>query len=90
MDNPKFAYWQVDIDTVIEVFELAKSHGKKQGDNCQEEFEEVLKKKKDKFKLLGTGSKDLDLLTGDLREQGKKVFNLNEWERRQKKEENEN
>ena len=85
MNNPKHMLWDVDIDTIIEVFELAKKHGKKPGDSCQEEFDEVLKNKPNKFKALGTTDKDIDIITGNLREQGNKVFNLKEWERQHKK-----
>ena len=74
--------WQIDIDTYMEIVELARKNGKKAGDSMQEEFEEVLKKKKDKFKHLGNTDKDIDILTGDLRENGLKVLNMNEEKRR--------
>lgn len=78
--------WAIDLETYLEIIELATKHGKKTGDNMQEEFEEILKKKKDKFKLLGGTDKDADLLTGDCREKGLKVLNLNELDRRKKDE----
>ena len=74
--------WSMDIDTYLEIIELGLKHGKKPGDSLQEEFEEVLKKKKGKIKYLGATNKDIDLLTGNLREEGLNVINLNEIERK--------
>jgi len=79
--------WLLDLDTVIEIFELAKKHGKKEGDNIQAEFDEIMKKYPDKFKYLGNTNKDIDLLTGDLREKGLKILNLNEEKRKRKRNE---
>lgn len=73
-----------DIDTVLEIYDLAQKNGKKAGDNIQAEFEEVMKKKAEKFKLLGQTEQDLDLMTGNLREQGVKIFNIHENERKGK------
>ena len=77
--------WKLDIDTALEIFELAKSHGKKAGDNCQVEFDEIKKKYPEKFKDLGITNQDVDLLTGNLREKGLKILNLKEIERRKLK-----
>lgn len=74
--------WTLDIDTYLEIVFLAQNHGKKVGSNMQEEFEEILKKKKDRIKLIGVTDKDVDQLTGDLREERLKVLNLKEVERR--------
>lgn len=82
----KKTMFMADIDTIFEVFELAKAHGKKAGDNIQSEFDEILKKKPEKFKCLGTTDQDSDMLTGNLREKGLKIVNLNEIERRKKNE----
>lgn len=83
MKNKKSNYvWTTDVITMTEVYELAIKHGKKEGESIEDEFFEVMKKKKDKFKCLGTTDKDSDLLTGDLREAGLKVLNLNEIERK--------
>ena len=78
--------WLSDIDTIMEVYELALKHGKKTGDNIQEEFEEVMKKYPEKFKSLGGTNKDVDLVAGDLREEGLKILNLKELDRRKKDE----
>ena len=76
--------WQTDIDTMMEVFNLALKHGKKAGDNIQDEFLEIYKQKKDKFILIGCTEQDIDMLAGNLREDGKKILNLNEINRRKK------
>lgn len=85
MDKDKKTHliWQLDIDTVLEIYELAKKHGKKSGDNIQVEFEEILKKKKEKFKLLGTTNQDKSLMVGNLREEGFKILDLDEMKRQQ-------
>ncbi|MHA1437893.1 MAG: hypothetical protein ACTSPD_09980 [Promethearchaeota archaeon] len=70
----------INIDTYLEIIELAKKHGKKPGDSMQEEFIEVIKKKKAKY--LGGTNKDKDLLTGDLREEGLRILNLDELQRK--------
>jgi len=79
--------WQITIEQYLEIIELAKQHGKKEGDSMQEEFNEIMKKYK--IKSLGTTNKDIDDLTGDLRENGIKVLNLKEIERRKKNNEKE-
>lgn len=87
MKEKKNLIWQADIDTILEVYELAKQRGKKPGDDISKEFLEIMKKKN--IKPIGTTDKDIDLLAGDLREEGKKVLNLKEIERRNKEEKNE-
>lgn len=76
--------WQITAEIYCEICELAMSHGKKPGESMQEEFEEVYKKHNKDIKHLGTTEKDIDQLTGDLREEGKRVLNINEIERRRK------
>ncbi len=75
---------QTTLAVAIEIIELAKKHGKKPGDSMLQEIYEIAKKDKTKMKMLGYTDKDLDLLAGDLREQGLKVFNMKEAERKQK------
>ncbi len=77
-DKNKVAFWLTDIDTTIEVYELAK----KEKITLQEAFEKVLKVRDDKIKLLAITDKKESTLTGDLRESGLKVFDLNEKARR--------
>jgi len=79
---PKNKISLITFEIYLEIVELAKKHGKKSGDSMQEEFDEILKKYPDKVKELGTTDMDVDLLTGNLRENGKKVLNLKEEDRR--------
>ena len=80
--------WQINLDDYIEIMEeaikLGKERGKKEGDNLEQEFFEIATKKNKIPKHLGTTEKDIDLLTGDLRENGLKIFNMNEIEKRKK------
>ena len=78
---PMYAFI-IELKTALEIWELAKKHGKKWGDNCQEEFEEILNQKPEKFTYIGKTNQDIDLLTGNLRERGLKVLNLKEIDRR--------
>ena len=70
------------LDAYLEIYNLAISHGKKPGDSMAEEFQEIAEKHPDWFKLFGETNKDLDQLTGDIRENGGKVLNINEIQRR--------
>lgn len=83
-DKKKQILYMTDVSTMIEVYELAKERGKKSGDNIQAEFIEIMSKKQDKFKILGTTDKDIDMLTGELRDRKMNVLNLKEIDRRQK------
>ena len=77
----------MDAETYLEIVELAQKHGKKSGESMKEEFEEVMKKRKDKIQFLGTTDKDIDLFAGELRERGLKIYNSKEEERKRKKNE---
>ena len=78
----------MSIDDLLPIYEeaikLGKARGKKEGEDLSVEFFEILKKqnKEDKIKHLGQTDKDIDLLTGDMREEGYKILNLTEEERR--------
>jgi len=76
--------WLMTPEIYMEIYDLAVKHGKKAGDSMTEEFKEVLKRRKDKIKHLGTSEKDIDLLAGDFREEGLKILNLKELERRKR------
>ena len=81
----KFIAWIVkDIDTYLMICDLAKAHGKVSGDDMQTEFNEIREKYPEKFVAITTTSKDSDLLTGELRERGFNILNLNEEERKRK------
>ena len=75
--------WLITAEIYQEIIELALSHGKIEGDSMQEEFDEV-RKKHSELRHLGTTDKDIDMLTGELRDKDKKVINLNEEERKRK------
>jgi len=68
----------VDVDACIEIIELATKNEKKQGDHMQEEFDIILKKSPEKFTYIGNTDLDCDLLVGNLREKGLRIFNMNE------------
>ena len=78
--------WQISLDDYLKIMEeaikLGKERGKKEGDNLEQEFFEVAKKMNKIPKHLGTTEKDIDLLTGNLRENGLKILNMKEIERR--------
>jgi hypothetical protein len=74
--------WSLTLDIYLEVVELAQKHGKKSGDSMLEEFQEIRNKYPERFQYVGETEKDIDLLTGDLREEGLKVFNIKEEERK--------
>jgi len=89
MKNKKMQHmFIVDMDTVMEIIELAQKNGKKAGDSMQEEFEIILKKYPKKFEFLGATKKDVDMLTGNLREKGLKIFNLKEIDRKKRRRKN--
>jgi len=76
--------WLMTPEIYMEIYELAMKHGKKAGDSMTEEFKEILEKRKGEIKHLGTSDKDVDLVAGNLREEGLKILNLKELERRKK------
>jgi hypothetical protein len=82
----------LDIDIYIEIIEeaikLGKERGKKEGENIEVEFFEVAKKKGklNNIKHLGQTEMEKDLLIGNLREEGIKIFDLDEEKRRKENE----
>lgn len=76
--------WMLDIDTVLKIYELAQQHGKQAGESIEEEFLQIMKQQPEKFKHLGKTEQDASLFTGNLREEGLKVLNLNEEIEREK------
>ena len=71
-----------DLGMYLEVVELALLHGKKEGDDMTAELEEVSRKYTDKIKFIGTTDMDADMLAGNMRENGYKILNMKEIERR--------
>ena len=76
-----YAY-NISADDLLKIYpeavELARQRGKKPGDDFGEEFQEIAKKLNIKITYLGKSEMDASLLTGNLREEGKKILNLNE------------
>lgn len=87
--DKKFAY-TINGTDFIEIYELAiklaKVKGKKPGEDIGEEFMEASKQlgKEKSINFIGQTNQDIDLLSGNLREQGIKVLNLNEELRKKK------
>lgn len=86
-DNPldkksEYNAFQLDLDTYFKIVKLAKAKGKKPGDSMEEELIEIMRANPKKIKSIGKTDKDLDILAGDLRENGLKILNLNEIQRR--------
>jgi len=85
--------FMLDIDTYIEIMEeaikLGKERGKKEGENIEQEFFEIAAKlgKMEKIQHLGQTEMDKGLITGNLREEGLKILDLDE-EKRRKEDEN--
>jgi len=84
--------FMLDIDTYIEIMEeaikLGKERGKKEGENIEVEFFEIAAKKNklDKIQHLGQTEMDKGLITGNLREKGIKIIDLDEEKRRKENE----
>jgi len=84
--------FMLDIDTYIEIMEeaikLGKERGKKGGDNIEQEFFEIAAKlgKMEKIQHLGQTEMDKGLITGNLREEGLKILDLDEEKRRKENE----
>lgn len=68
--------WPMTLDIYLEIVELAKAHGKGVGDNMAEEMSEIMTKHN--IKPMGETEQDIDLIAGNLREEGVKVLNLKE------------
>jgi len=79
-------FW-TDSETYLKITELAKQHGKQQGESMQEEFDEMQKMYPEKFNFLGTTDMDKDLLLGNLREETKlKILDLTQEKKNDKTE----
>ena len=76
--------WSTNAEMYLKICELAARHGKRPGESMEEEMETMRKMYPDQFVPLGATEKDIDQLTGDLRENGVRVVNLNEEERKRK------
>lgn len=63
----------------------AKFQGVKPGESFAKQLMEVMKRHPEWVTKIEPCDKDIDMMTGDMREQGKKVFNLNEYMRQKGK-----
>ena len=76
-----FAY-SISAEDLIKIYpeaiELAKKNGKQPGQDFGTEFFEIAKKYNIKIDSIGETNQDAGLLTGNAREEGLKVLNLNE------------
>lgn len=72
------------IEIMGEAIILGKERGKKEGEDISQEFFEIAAKKNklDKIKHLGQTEMDKGLITGNLREEGLKILDLDEEKRR--------
>jgi len=68
------------------MYQLGYKNGKKDGTGLAEEALEVSKRHPSWVTILGTTKQDAGMITGNLREQGVKVLNIQELERRRKNE----
>ena len=78
--------WTTSISDFLEIYEeaikLGKERGKKEGDNLEQEFFEIANKKNKIPKHIGQTEMDKDLLVGNLRENGHKILDIDELNRR--------
>ena len=78
--------WTTSVGDFLEIYEeaikLGKERGKKEGDNLEQEFFEIVNKKKKTPKHIGQTEMDKDLLVGNLRENGHKILDIDELNRR--------
>lgn len=84
MEKENYA-WLTDIDTMLEVYKLAEKNGKKPGESIEEEFIEIMKKKKQT--PFAKTKQDIDMIAGNMRESGINVVNLPEIERQRERKE---
>lgn len=81
----KFIY-SLPSDKFLEIYEeaikLAKERGREVGSDIGDIFFEIVEKKGITAEYLGKTDKDIDLLTGDLREQMLKLINIEEEKRK--------
>jgi hypothetical protein len=91
MDEEKFMYLldsKEAIETYIEAIKLGYEQGRKEGEDIGDIFLELCKKKGIKVECLGKTTMDSGLITGNLREEGKKVLNINEEIEKKKRQNN--
>jgi hypothetical protein len=78
--SDKYCAWLMDIKDYLEIVELAKANGKKAGDDMTEEFQEILKRKAHKIKLLGITDKGKKGIVKDFKDKGYNILDLTDKE----------
>jgi hypothetical protein len=75
--------WQLDIDTYFEIIELAKSHGKKEGDSMLDEFIEIMERKN--IKPISHTELNKEELIREWASHGKKILDMTKKENKDDK-----
>jgi hypothetical protein len=70
---------------IVLAMQLAYKNGKSAGDGMAEELNEVARRHPEWVEFLGNTEADADKITGDLREEGMKVLNIEEEKRKKDK-----
>ena len=70
-----------NLKCVLLAMRYAKFQGVKPGESFTKQLAEVIQRHPEWLDKVEECDKDVDLMTGDMREKGKKVFNLNEYMR---------
>ena len=69
----KYYMWEMDIETVCKIMDLAIRHGKKPGDSMEDELKEIMRTKQGKINFRGLINEKGELkLTKPLK--GKKIL----------------
>lgn len=82
------AFMLNDFRALPLMVQLAYKNGKKEGQGMAEEAIEVSKRHPEWVTILGNTEMDAGQMTGELREEGLKILNVNEIERQKKINEN--
>ena len=72
------AYLIKNIEAYAMILERALANGKIAGQSMKEEFDQVIQEHPEWFEIVGETDLDVDMLTGELRDRGVRVFNFNE------------
>ena len=81
----KYMVWMFDdIDTYLEIYKLAKKHGKKPGDDMTPEVYEFFKKNPKKLKALGSTKLDAESLKIHLEAENQGILDLRNIDKKEK------
>lgn len=82
MAGKNLAFMINDVRAIPLIKQLCYKNCKKAGEGVAEEAVEVSKRHPEWVTIIGSTDYDADMLTGNLRERGMKILNLNELKRR--------